>query len=206
MYSDELTLPKDDSAVVQGAILDQANSGIALTFDELFERFSSMVFGLVYQILGDREEAMDVSQEVFLTVYRKLDTFRGESSLKTWIYCIAVHKAANRFRWWNRLRRRGTVSLEEHLAKSPNQELSWNLRSRDHSPEDVLLLREERSEIERRLLEIPLQQRIAVIMRDIEGLSYEEIAESLKVSLGTVKSRISRGREELKRRFQGAMC
>jgi len=206
MYSDELTLPKDDSAVVQGAILDQANSGIALTFDELFERFSSMVFGLVYQILGDREEAMDVSQEVFLTVYRKLDTFRGESSLKTWIYCIAVNKAANRFRWWNRLRRRGTVSLEEHLAKSPNQELSWNLRSRDHSPEDVLLLREERSEIERRLLEIPLQQRIAVIMRDIEGLSYEEIAESLKVSLGTVKSRISRGREELKRRFQGAMC
>lgn len=206
MYSDELTLPKDDSAVVQGAILDQANSGIALTFDELFERFSSMVFGLVYQILGDREEAMDVSQEVFLTVYRKLGTFRGESSLKTWIYCIAVHKAANRFRWWNRLRRRGTVSLEEHLAKSPNQELSWNLRSRDHSPEDVLLLREERSEIERRLLEIPLQQRIAVIMRDIEGLSYEEIAESLKVSLGTVKSRISRGREELKRRFQGAMC
>ncbi|MDM7994611.1 MAG: sigma-70 family RNA polymerase sigma factor [Acidobacteriota bacterium] len=206
MYPDELTLPKDDSAVVQGAILDQANTGIALTFDELFERFSSMVFGLVYQILGDREEAMDVSQEVFLTVYRKLDTFRGESSLKTWIYCIAVHKAANRFRWWNRLRRRGTVSLEEHLAKSPNQELSWNLRSRDHSPEDILLLQEERSEIERRLLEIPLQQRIAVIMRDIEGLSYEEIAESLKVSLGTVKSRIARGREELKRRFQGAMC
>jgi RNA polymerase sigma-70 factor (ECF subfamily) len=92
------------------------------------------------------------------------------------------------------------------LAKSPNQELSWNLRSRDHSPEDILLLQEERSEIERRLLEIPLQQRIAVIMRDIEGLSYEEIAESLKVSLGTVKSRIARGREELKRRFQGAMC
>jgi len=206
MYPDELTLPKDDSAVAQGVILDQANPGINLTFDELFERFSSMVFGLVYQILGDREEAMDVSQEVFLTVYRKLDTFRGESSLKTWIYCIAVHKAANRFRWWNRLRRRGTVSLEEHLAKSPNQELSWNLRSRDQSPEDILLLREERSEIERKLLEIPLQQRIAVIMRDIEGLSYEEIAESLKVSLGTVKSRIARGREELKRRFQGAIC
>ena len=164
-----------------------------------------MVFGLVYQILGDREEAMDVSQEVFLTVYRKLDTFRGESSLKTWIYCIAVHKAANRFRWWNRLRRRGTVSLEEHLAKSPNQELSWNLRSRDQSPEDALLLREERSEIEHKLLELPLQQRIAVIMLDIDCLSYEEIAESLKVSLGTVKSRIARGREELKRRFQGAM-
>ena len=201
MYPDELTLPKDDSAVTQGAILDQANAGIGLTFDEVFERFSSMVFGLVFQILGDREEALDVSQEVFLTIYRKLDTFRGESSLKTWVYCIAAHKAANRFRWWNRLRRRGTVSLEEHLIKSPNQELFWNLGSRDQSPEDALLLQEERSEIEQKLLDLPLPQRIAVIMRDIEGLSYEEIAESLNVSLGTVKSRIARGREELKRHF-----
>ena len=204
MYPDELTLPKDDSAVPQGAILDQVTSGIGLTFDELFERFNSMVFGLVFQILGDREEALDVSQEVFLTIYRKLNTFRGESSLKTWIYCIAVHRAANRFRWWNRLRRRGTVSLEEHLSKSPNHELSWNLRSKAQSPEEALLLQEERSEIERKLLELPLPQRLAVIMRDIEGLSYEEIAETLNVSLGTIKSRIARGREELKRRFQGA--
>jgi RNA polymerase sigma-70 factor (ECF subfamily) len=205
MYPDELTLPKDDSAVPQGAILDQADSRTGLTFEQLFERYSSMVFGLVFQILGDREEALDVSQEVFLTIYRKMDTFRGESSLKTWIYRIAVHRAANRFRWWNRLRRRGTVSLEEHLSKSPNQELSWNLRSKAQSPEEALLSQEERTEIERMLLKLPLQQRIAVIMRDIEGMSYDEIAESLHVSLGTVKSRIARGREELKRHFQGAM-
>lgn len=205
MFPDELTLPKDDSAVTQGAILDRVNSRIGLTFEELFERYSSMVYGLAFQILRDREEALDVSQEIFLTIYRKMNTFRGESSLKTWIYCIAVRRAANRFRWWNRLRRRGTVSLEEHLSKSPNRELSWNLRSKVQSPEEALLLQEERSEIERMLLELPLQQRIAVIMRDIEGLSYEEIAESLNVSLGTVKSRIARGREELKRHFRGAM-
>lgn len=95
--------------------------------------------------------------------------------------------------------------MEEHLSKSPNQELSWNLRSKAQSPEEALLIQEERSEIERMLLELPLQQRIAVIMRDIEGMSYDEIAESLHVSLGTVKSRIARGREELKRHFQGAM-
>jgi len=204
MYPDELTLPKDDSAVTQGTVLDRANSRIGLTFDELFERYNSMVYGLVFQILGDREEALDVSQEVFLTIYRKMDTFRGESSLKTWIYCIAVHRAANRFRWWNRLRRRGTVSLEEHLSRGPNRETTLNLRSEGQSPEEALLLEEERSEIERKLLELPLQQRVAVIMRDIEGLSYEEIAESLNVSLGTVKSRIARGREELKRHFQEA--
>lgn len=92
--------------------------------------------------------------------------------------------------------------MEEHLLKDPNRELSWNLASRAQSPEDALLMQEERSEIERMLLELPLQQRIAVIMRDIEGLSYEEIADSLNVSLGTVKSRIARGREELKRLFK----
>jgi RNA polymerase sigma-70 factor, ECF subfamily len=203
MFPDQLSLQKDDSAIPQREILDRIDSGISSTFEELFERYNSMVFNLAYQILGDREEALDVAQEVFLAIYQKMDSFRGESSLKTWIYRIAVRRAANRFRWWNRLRRRGTVSLEEHLSKSPESELSWNLTSRAKSPEDALLLQEEREKVKRMLLELPLHQRIAVIMRDIEGLSYEEIAESLNVSLGTIKSRIARGREILKQHFVG---
>jgi RNA polymerase sigma-70 factor (ECF subfamily) len=203
MFPDQLSLQKDDSAVPQRAILDRTDQGVGVTFEELFERYNSMVFNLAYQILGDREEALDVAQEVFLAIYQKMDTFRGESSLKTWIYRIAVRRAANRFRWWNRLRRRGTVSLEEHLSKSPESELSWNLTSRAKSPEDALLLQEEREKVKRMLMELPVHQRIAVIMRDIEGLSYEEIAESLNVSLGTIKSRIARGREILKQHFVG---
>ena len=203
MFPDQLSLQKDDSAMPQRSILDRIDTGISLTFEELFERYNSMVFNLAYQILGDREEALDVAQEVFLAIYQKMDTFRGESSLKTWIYRIAIRRATNRFRWWNRLRRRGTVSLEEHLLKSPESELSWNLTSRAKSPEDALLLQEEREKVKRMLLELPLHQRIAVIMRDIEGLSYEEIAESLNVSLGTIKSRIARGREILKQHFVG---
>ena len=203
MFPNQLSLQKDDSAMPQRSILDRIDTGISLTFEELFERYNSMVFNLAYQVLGDREEALDVAQEVFLAIYQKMDTFRGESSLKTWIYRIAIRRATNRFRWWNRLRRRGTVSLEEHLLKSPESELSWNLTSRAKSPEDALLLQEEREKVKRMLLELPLHQRIAVIMRDIEGLSYEEIAESLNVSLGTIKSRIARGREILKQHFVG---
>ena len=199
IYPDELALVEEDGTVAQESTLERTNSKIDITFEELFERYSSMVYGLALRILGDREEALDVSQEVFLTIYRKMATFRGESSLKTWIYRIAAHRAANRFRWWNRLRRRGTVSLEEHIAKSPNSELFCNLKSEVRSPEEALLLQEEHEMVERLLHELPLQQRIAVIMRDIEGLSYDEIAESLQVSLGTVKSRIARGREGLKR-------
>jgi RNA polymerase sigma-70 factor (ECF subfamily) len=201
MFPEELSLQKEDSAIPQGSILNGSDERIGLTFEGLFERYSSMVFNLAYQILGDREEALDVAQEVFLAIFRKMNTFRGESSLKTWIYRIVVRRAANRFRWWNRLRRRGTVSLEEHLSKNPEREITFNFTSKAQSPEDALLAQEEREEIKRMLNELPLQQKIAVIMRDIEGLSYEEIAESLNVSLGTIKSRIARGRELLKHRF-----
>jgi RNA polymerase sigma-70 factor (ECF subfamily) len=205
IYPDELALPKDEGIVRQGPALELVGSSTSLSFEEVFERYSSMVFGLAFRVLGDREEALDVSQDVLLTVYRKIGSFRGESSLKTWIYRIALHIAINRFRWWNRLRRRGTVSLEEHLFKGSDRDLLYSLKSGLQSPEEALLAREEREKIERLLLELPLQQRIAVIMRDIEGLTYEEIAESTNVSLGTVKSRIARGREMLKRHLKGAL-
>jgi RNA polymerase sigma-70 factor (ECF subfamily) len=202
MYPDELVLSKDESAVSQGVTLERVDSEDRISFEELFDRYSSMVFSLAYQVLGDREEALDVSQEVFLAIYSKMDSFRGESSLKTWIYSIAVHRATNRFRWWNRLRRRGTISLEDHLSRKPDQDYSIDLKSPAKSPEDELILKEERKQIAEWIRELPIQQRIAVILRDIEGLSYEEIAESMEISLGTVKSRIARGRELLKRRFE----
>ena len=174
-------------------------------FDQIFEQYRSMVFNLTLRILGDREEALDVSQEVFLTIYRKINEFRGESSLKTWVYRIAVNRASNRCRWWNRLRRRGTVSLDEHLGRLGDKNLLETLESAGASPEETLLAREKTAEIERSLLLLPVQQRVAVVMRDVEGMSYEEIAESTEVSLGTVKSRIARGREFLKRNLNGAL-
>jgi len=201
MYPDELVLSKDDSAATQETTLDRVNSKDSISFDELFARYNSMVFTLAYQILGDREEALDVAQDVFLTIHCKLNSFRGDSSLKTWIYSIAVHRASNRFRWWNRLRRRGTVSLEEHLSKKPDQDYSMDLKSGIQSPEEALISLEEREQISRWLQALPIEQRVAVILRDIEGLTYEEIAESMHISLGTVKSRIARGREMLKCRF-----
>lgn len=184
-------------------LLERIRTDPAALFDELFERYQSMVFHLALRILGDREEALDVSQEVFLTIYRKLHRFRGESSLKTWIYRIAINRATNRCRWWNCLRRRGTVSLDEHLGK--DLIVSEKLEARGDSPEQTLLDEERHAEIERTLLRLPVQQRVAIVMRDIEGMSYEEIAASTQVSLGTVKSRISRGRDELKRQLNGAL-
>ncbi|NWG12438.1 MAG: sigma-70 family RNA polymerase sigma factor [Acidobacteria bacterium] len=178
---------------------------MSLEFDALFERYRSLVYHLAVRILGEREEALDVTQEVFLAVYRKLPLFRGESSLKTWIYRITINRAANRCRWWKRMRRRGAVSLEAHLAGREGLPLDETLRSQDASPEERVMRLEERAYLERSLAKLPLQQRLAVVLRDIEGLSYDEIAFLLGVSLGTVKSRICRGREELKRRLNGVL-
>jgi RNA polymerase sigma-70 factor (ECF subfamily) len=203
-FPDELAL---DSYEEDGRAPDRdmIRASEAVTFEEIFQRYGSMVFNLTFRILGDREEASDVSQEVFFAVYRKLQRFRGESSLKTWIYRIAINRASNRCRWWNRLRRRGTVSLDEHLSKDDSRTISEALASAGNTPEEALLLQEKRNEIEHTLQCLPVQQRVAVIMRDVQGLSYEEIAGLLQVSLGTVKSRIARGREELKRRLNGTL-
>jgi RNA polymerase sigma-70 factor (ECF subfamily) len=202
--SDELTL---DRCEPDGVTLDREQCSAPATeaFEEIFLRYHSMVFSLAFRILGDREEALDVAQEVFFAIYRKLHRFRGESSLKTWVYRIAVNRASNRCRWWKRLRRRGTLSLDGHFSKDESRTLAESLESGSRTPEQTLLLQEAREEIERSLLRLPIQQRVAVVMRDVQGLSYEEIADLLKVSLGTVKSRIARGREELKRRLNGAL-
>jgi RNA polymerase sigma-70 factor (ECF subfamily) len=208
MYPDEVALTgyrEESAAADQDTVGAKAHARTELNFEELFQDFHGMVFQLAYRVLGDREEALDLAQEVFLIVFRRMNRFRGESSLKTWIYRITVNLTANRCRWWNRLRRRGTVSLDAHLSMNDDRDLSETLRVGDDSPEDSLLLKEEREQIERSILQLPLQQRIAIIMRDIEGLSYEEIAQATHASLGTVKSRIARGREDLKRRLNGVL-
>ncbi len=203
-FPDELTFPgyEEDRVLLDR---EQSDARGGATFEEIFDRYQPMVFNLTCRILVDREEALDVSQEVFLSIYRKLPHFRGESSLKTWIYRIAINRASNRCRWWNRLRRRGTVSLDDHLSRNDSRTISDSLEDAGISPEDALLRREMRLEIERSLLRLPVAQRVAVVLRDVEGFSYEEIAELLHVSLGTVKSRIARGRNELKLRLNGCL-
>jgi RNA polymerase sigma-70 factor, ECF subfamily len=134
-----------------------------------------------------------------------MSTFKGDSSIRTWIYRIALNRAYNRCRWCNRLRRRQTISLEEHLKAESRCSLLNTIKTTGQSPEEILLLHEEREYLENALKRLPVKQRVALIMRDIEGLTYEEIAQNLQVSLGTVKSRIARGREELKRQCGEAL-
>lgn len=152
-----------------------------------------MVFQLAVALLGDREEALDVSQEVFLRVFRTLGGFRGDATLRTWIYRIVINQARNRQRSWMRRRRDAQVSLDDYAAAH------GELRATGEVGADVRL---ERRQLVARLRAaigaLPFDQRSALVLREFHGMRYQEIAFSLGVTVGTVKSRLARGRAALR--------
>jgi RNA polymerase sigma-70 factor (ECF subfamily) len=160
---------------------------------ELVAEHQRMVVQLGMNLLGDREEALDLSQEVFLRVFRTIYRFRGQSSLRTWIYRIAVNQARNRHRFWRCRHRADQVSLEQHIAA--HGELP---SGRDLTPDRLLAQKELAASLQRALDALPFDQRSAIVLRELDGLSYEEIAFSLGVAIGTVKSRLTRARQTLR--------
>jgi len=171
-------------------------------YEELLTRFQQPVYTLALRLLNDQSEACDVVQEVFLKVFRNIGSFRGQSTLKTWIYRITVNEAHNARRWFFRHRRR-----EVELDNNPEEARNWKeiIPDRSRSPFDEAVDREQHMMIEAALEKINPIFRDAVVLRDITDLSYEEIAEVLGVSLGTVKSRILRGREALREELAGSL-
>jgi RNA polymerase sigma-70 factor, ECF subfamily len=179
----------------EGCLLEGLRSGSEEAYESLLERFQQPVYNLALRLIDDPNEAGDVTQEVFLKVFRNVGTFRGQSSLKTWIYRIAVNEAHNKRRWFTRHRKPET-NLE---AGDERRGFLDQLGDSAPSPYDLLLNEEWRSAIETALAGVNPVFRTAVVLRDLEDMSYEEIAEVLNVSLGTVKSRILRGRESLRK-------
>lgn len=171
-------------------------------FEEMVAHFERPVYSLCFRLLGDAEEARDAAQETFLKVYRGLGKFRGEAGLKTWIYRIAINQAMNQQRWWRRRHRDQTISLDLSRGES-DVTLGQVLPSSLVSPEQAAITSERERRIISALAEVKQEYRVALILREIEELSYEEIAQTLTISIGTVKSRIARGREELRRRVKG---
>lgn len=159
-----------------------------------------MVFQLALHLLGDYEEARDLSQDVFLQVFRTIGRFRCQSALRTWIYRIVINQARNRQRWWRRRHRSEQVSLESHLDQHSDRALADSTPG----PDGQLKRKETAAKVWHALDALPFDQRTAVVLREIDGLSYEEIAFSLGVAVGTVKSRLTRGREALRGRLREA--
>ena len=186
-----LTWPDAASAdwtLVQHCITGEEDACTRLVTDH-----QRMVYQLALHLLGDRQEALDLSQEVFLKVFRTLRQFRGQSTLRTWIYRIVVNMASNRQRWWRRRHRSQQVCLDDLLAA--NKELPEGQTA--SRPDRVLQQRETSTRVWRALDQLPFDQRAVVVLREIDGLSYEEIAERMACPIGTVRSRIFRAREAI---------
>jgi RNA polymerase sigma-70 factor (ECF subfamily) len=160
---------------------------------ELVAEHQRMVVQLAVNLLGDRDEALDLSQDVFLRVFRTIHRFRGQSSLRTWIYRIAVNQARNRHRFWRRRHRADQVSFDAHVAV--HGEFA---SSRQWTPEHVFEQKELAARLHCALNHLPFDQRTVIVLREIDGLSYEDIAFSLGVAIGTVKSRLTRARQALR--------
>ena len=160
---------------------------------ELVGEHQRMVVQLAVNLLGDREEALDLSQEVFLRVFRTIHRFRGQSTLRTWIYRIAVNQTRNRHRFWRRRHRADQVPLEVHVAT--HGEFASKLGT---APDRLLEQKELGLRLQCALDRLPFDQRTAIVLREIDGLSYDDIAFSLGVAIGTVKSRLTRARQALR--------
>ena len=190
----------------EATLIAELKAGSEEAYAWLVGEFHQPVYSLVYRILTDPADAADTAQEVFLKVFRGMKHFHGESSLKTWIYRIAIHEASNRRRWWFRHKSKETSMEPSESSADERPHFSAYeaaMVDKHKSPFENAADDELRAHIEVELRKVQDPYRTAIVLRDIEELSYEEIAEITQVSLGTVKSRITRGRDALRKILTG---
>ncbi len=189
----------------EASIIADLQAGSEEAYAWLIAQYHQPIYSLVYRIIDDPSDAPDTTQEVFLKVFKGIKRFHGESSLKTWIYRIAVHEASNRRRWWFRHKMRES-SIEPAPERQAEDQavlgIGDTLADAADSPLDTVLHQEIRNHVEAELKQLQEPYRTTVVLRDIEEMSYEQIAEVMNVSLGTVKSRLVRGRDALRRRLE----
>ena len=196
--------PVESRPVPSVEFIERLKRGEAAAFEMLIAEHSGEIYGLLFRLTENAEEARDLTQETFLRAFQNIDRFRGEADLRTWIYRIAINQARNRWRWWRRRRRDATVSLDASHAYS-SQTVGETLVEASQNPEQQTLAHEREVALRAALRKLSRSYREAVVLRDIEGFSYEEIAATLGINVGTVKSRLARGRQELRQRLEGSL-
>jgi RNA polymerase sigma-70 factor (ECF subfamily) len=188
----------------ESVLIAELQAGSETAFAQLIACYHQPLYSLIARSLHDPADASDITQEVFIKVFRSIRGFHGEASLRTWLYRIALREASNQRRWWSRHKRQETPMDApcgcSSDCDSDGEPLSLGATLADGgaSPFDQASQRETRERVEAALREVPEAFRTVLVLREIEGFAYEEIAEILQVNLGTVKSRLMRGRAALR--------
>ena len=180
----------------------ELQAGSEEAFTQLIAQYHAPVYSLISRVLTDPSDAPDITQDVFIKVFRGIRSFHGDASLRTWIYRIALREASNQRRWWSRHRgREVTIEAQSDAAEQNALCLKDTLADEHDSPFEAAAHEEIRAKVESELRKLPEPFRTVVILRDLEGMAYDEIAEILGAQLGTVKSRLVRGRAMLRLRL-----
>lgn len=184
------------------ALIADLKAGSEEAFGLLIAQYHQPLYSLIARSLNDPADAADITQEVFIKVFRSIRGFNGEASLRTWLYRIALHEASNQRRWWSRHKKQ-EITIDSSFESDPDAEnshlsLAATLADTGDSPFDHAAQAEVRERVEAALRQLPEAFRTVVILREIEGFAYEEISEILNVNLGTIKSRLTRGRSALR--------
>lgn len=173
-------------------LIDAAIAGDSGAFERLIEPLEGRIYAVALRMCGNREDAQDCMQESMIRIYRALSSFKGQSSFSTWVYRVTMNTCLDELR---RRKARRSTSLDTLLDSG------WSPTDETDTPERHAIQSEQRRTLERAIAELPEDMRAAVVLRDIQGLAYDEIASTLNVNVGTVKSRISRGRERLREKL-----
>jgi len=192
-------VPPDNAAqrtVADGALAEDARDPACLV-----ARYGDLVYNLAVRLTGDREEARDLSQDAMIRILKGVGSFRGDASMKTWIIRVVINCHRNRMRWWRRRRPAAILSLDapaDPSGRDTGMTLGATVADPSPGPDRRAEAARAGQRLQRALMELPRDQRAAIVLREIEGLSYQEIALTLGVREGTVKSRIARAREALR--------
>jgi RNA polymerase sigma-70 factor (ECF subfamily) len=179
-------------------LIQRMRGGDTLAFEQVMDRYRDRIFARVFQLLKNREDAEEVTQDAFIRAHRGLDKFRGDASFSTWLYQIATNLAHNRYWYWFRRKREASVSIDQPLVSDSTLTLEQILPAEEADPLDATLAQEFVDRVSLCMQELNKKHREVLVLRNVKNLSYEEIADELEISVGTVKSRIARARDALK--------
>jgi RNA polymerase sigma-70 factor, ECF subfamily len=189
---------KAQDVALDRLLVDRFRQGDQSAFEQMVSRYWGRIYAMVHQLLRNPEDAEEVTQDTFIRAHRGLVNFRGESAFSTWLYQIATNLARNRYWYWWRRRRDQTVSFDQSIGGDNETTLAEVIPAELETPEDATITREFVNRIAECMGKLSPKHREILVLRNVKNLSYEEIAQILQISVGTVKSRIARARESLR--------
>lgn len=192
---------KAQEVALDKALVARFKAGDESAFEEMVSRYWDRIYAMVHKLLRNSQDAEEVTQDAFIRAHRGLENFRGDSSFSTWLYQIATNLARNRYWYWFRRKRDKSISFDQPIASETTTTLAEIFPADVQSPEDITVTNEFKSRVADAMKLLNEKHREALVLRNVKNLSYEEIAERLQISIGTVKSRIARARESLREKL-----